>query len=207
MILMHLLIIFNILLFAVYPVQAIGSHEGSPNGSLEFDWESLIDWPSSPDTAQSGTNIQHSNIQPVTPQYNPVHTTTKVGKKKALSKKERYTAEQLKEMNRTYYLKARSDPKRLEIWRTRRLTSYHKGQKKKKERLANATEAELKVEAEKKRARNDRKNYLARLKRNPNALPKKEFKLSESHRIYCREKSRLSRLKKQKKEQENSTEC
>lgn len=198
-------------------VRGTGSRESSPSAndkpmSPGFDWDKMIEWAWSFDSGTNGVERQssipiHESVpQSLPPGIGPQETLTHSQhgpgkgkgstnkKRKRLSAKERYTAEKLKEINHASYLKIKKDPIK---WKTRedaRKKRYHE----KKEKLATLTEAELKEEHAKQRAIKDRRNYLARFRRNPNARvePKQGFILSDRERAKCRERTRICRLRK-----------
>ncbi|PWN36260.1 uncharacterized protein FA14DRAFT_179620 [Meira miltonrushii] len=197
-----------ILSLATEFVKAANSHEGSL--SPGFDWGKLIDWAWSYDTEKDGVENQPlSTMHEPTPHLAPpnssphktqVHTQQqdsgpeKIKKRKKLSNKERYSAERLKEINHANYVKIKNDPIKWKARENARKARYHDEQKK----LALLTGSELEEQLNKQRAVKDRKNYLARLRRNPNARiePKRGFVLSEKERANCRERTRLCRLRK-----------
>lgn len=201
--------------FAITTIEGVGSREDSPNGSHrsqspDFDWESMIDWPASPvrneNTAESQVSIQSrsSNINTKTNDMPKIKK-----KRKEMSLKERYTAERLKEMNHSYYLSILKDPQGRENKRANQIKNYHKREAEKKERLNNLTGTEKIEEESKQRSIKDRRNLLARLRRQSRSQskPKGEFKMSEKDRINNRKRSRKCRLLKKLKAQKDNSQC
>lgn len=201
---------------AITIIEGVDSREGSPNGSHrsrspEFDWESMIDWPASPVRNENTAESQVSNQSRPSNINTETNNLPKIKKKrKEMSLKERYSAERLKEMNHTYYLKILKDPQRRENKRSNQIKNYHKREAEKKERLNNLTGTERLKEEEKERSIKDRRNLLARLRwqsrTQSKPKPKGEFKMSEKDRINSRNRSRKFRLLKKLKAQKDNSQ-
>jgi len=203
-------ITLSLLLITVFSVYA-GDKNSSENSLFDspthaFDWTTLIDWPSSPESSKTTPN-DHDQ------QQNKANYKVQEFKDKGNKKDDTLKKLRKRVINRRYKEKLQNDPVRLEQYKAYEKIKQQERRDEKKRKIEQLPEPERSIELKKQKEEKSLKNKRYRIKKaeekaarlGVNYEPiKKIFKLSEKEREKGRLKSQRQRLRKKERERQQS---